>query len=266
MRSWSQLESDFRALRGSGFDARLDHQDGAAGEHWRIAATSSSQDSSRFEALARMGGDKLLEVPTAVEWPEVGEESDSVIRWYRALRHLPGVYRAEMYGIQKDDEGNDCGVIHLARIQNVYETSAILCATLEALATAPRRRAELLCTVPRYNGPCQHWRSAQFLLSSEEPNYAKAAHEAVSAVEGLCRIILDQPSITLGDALKILKQRGLLHPAFAKSIEGLWGFASTEPGVRHGAATLSAVKPHDAQYVVEACDAALVLLLALDGG
>jgi len=171
-----------------------------------------------------------------------------------------------MYGIQKDSEGNDAGAIYMARIQNVYETSATLCATLEALATAPRRRAELLCAVPRYNGPCQHWRSAQSLLASEEPNYAKAAHEAVNAVEGLCRIILDQPSITLGDALKILKQRKLLHPTLAKSIEGLWGFASAEPGVRHGAARLLAVKPHEAQYVVEACDATLVLLLALDAG
>ena len=94
--------------------------------------------------------------------------------------------------------------------------------------------------------------------------FAKAAHEAVSAVEGLCRIILNDRSVTLGDALKRLTKRKLLNPALAKSIEGLWAFTSREPGVRHGAGTPSAVKPEDAQFVVEACDAALVLLLAID--
>lgn len=267
MRSWSQLESDFRALRASGFGARLDHQSGVAGEHWRIAGAPSPQTHPRFEALARQSGQKLLEVPVAMEWPGVAEERDPVIRWYRALRRLPGAYRAApMYATQIDDEGNDAGVIFMASIGDVAEASATLCLTLESLAATPRRRAELLCAVPRYAGPCQHWRSAQELLLKEEPDYAKAAHEAVSAVEGLCRVILNDPALTLGASLKKLTQRGLVHPALAKSIEGLWGFASAEPGVRHGAASTSAVRPADAQYVVEACDAALVLLLGADAG
>ncbi|MCL4368124.1 MAG: hypothetical protein M1337_02965 [Actinobacteria bacterium] len=170
------------------------------------------------------------------------------------------------YGVQKDRDGNDHGIITMATIQGLYDNSATLCATLESLASVPRRRAELLCAVPRYARPCRHWRSAQSILADEEPNFSRTAHEAVSAVEGLCRIILGDPSITLGEALKRLKKDGLLHPALAKSIERLWGFASAEPGVRHGAVTSAAVKPRDAQYVVEACDAALVLLLALDGG
>jgi len=267
MRAWKELETDFRALRASGFDdARLDHQHGAAGEHWRVAGGASSQQIRRFEALARMAGLKLLEVPVTADWAEVAQERDPLVRWYRALRQVSGAYRVEGYGVQKDEHGNDAGVIYMGRVDSVYETSATLCATLESLATTPRSRVEVLCAVPRYSGPCQHWRAARSLLSSKDPDYAGAVHEAVSAVEGLCRTILGEPSITLGGALQRLRQRNLLHPALSRGIEGLWAFASAEPGIRHGAASAPAVKPHEAHFVVDACEAALTLLLTIDGG
>lgn len=266
MRSWSQLESGFRDLRGSGFGARIDHFDGDVDEQWNLAAFGSSQAESHFKALARMAGEKLLDVPAAVEWPGVAEERDPVVRWYRALRQLPGAFRSNGYGVQKDEKGNDAGFVIMESIQSVYQNSATLCAALEALASTPRRRAELLCAGPRYAGPCEHWRAAQSALAKEEPDYAAAAHAAVSAVEGLCRIILGDDSITLGEAVKRMRSRGLLHSTIAKSIEGLWGFASNEPGVRHGATKPTAVKSHDAEFVVEACDAAIVLLLSIDEG
>jgi hypothetical protein len=266
VRGWSEIEAEFRSLRGNGLDVRVDHQDGSDGEYWRLAGASNASARAKFNALARMAGEKLLEVPAAVEWAGVAQERDPVIRWYRALRHLPGAYELRGYGIPVDNEGNETGLIGLASIRNVYEMSAALCATLESLSATPRRRAELLCSVPRYSGPCQHWRSAQAILNDANPDYGKAAHEAVSAVEGLCRVILGDPVVTLGAALNKLRRDDRIHPALAKSIDGLWGFASAEPGVRHGAPTAARIKPHEAQYVVESCDAALVLLLALDGG
>ena len=266
MRAWSELEADFRALRSAGFDgARLDHQYGAAGEHWRIAA-APSQQIRQYEALARMAGIKLLEVPVTADWVKVAEERDPLFRWYRALRHVSGAYKVNGYGVQQDEHGNDAGVIYMGRVDNVYDASATLCATLESLATMPRSRVEALCAVPRYSGPCQHWRAARVLLTSKDPDYGGAVHEAVSAVEGLCRIILSDSSITLGDALPRLRQRKLLHPALLQSIAGLWGFASAEPGIRHGAASASIVKPHEAHFVVDACEVALTLLLTVDGG
>jgi len=266
MRSWSQLESGFRALEGSGYGARIDHSDGPGGAQWNLAAFGSSQAESRFRALARMAGEKLLEVPAALEWSGVPEERDPVIRWYCALRQIPGAYRSNGYGIQKDEKGNDAGMFTMATIQSVCENSATLCAILESLASTPRRHAELLCAIPRYTGPCKHWRAARAALAEEELDYAGAAREAVGAVEGMCRIILGDDSITLGEAVKRMRSQDLLHPALAKSVEGLWGYASAEPGVRHGAVRSSFVEPHEAEFVVEACDAAIVLLLAIDSG
>lgn len=264
MRTWNELEADFRALGSAGFDdARLDHHYGTGYEDWRVAA-ASSQQIRRFEALARMAGLKLLEVPLAADWAEVAQERDPVFRWYRALRSISRAYKVDGYAVQQDEHGNDAGIMYMGRVDRVADTSATLCATLESLATTPRSQLDILCAVPRYSGPCQHWRAARTLLSSKEPDYAGAVREAVSAVEGLCRIILGEPSITLGEALPRLRQRNLLHPALSKCIDGLWGFASAKPGIRHGAASASVMDPHEAHFVVDACEAALTLLLAVD--
>jgi len=265
-RSWGQLESDFRALRESGYAPRLDHQHGAAGEYWRLAGTPRPQGHSRFEALARLAGQKLLEVPAVAHESALAGERDPVLRWYRALRQLSGAYRNDLYATQTDGDGQDAGLILLAKIDDVCATSATLCITLESLAAVPHRSLEVLSGVPRYAGPYSHWQAAQEHLSAEDPDYAGAAREAVNAVEALCRILVGQPSATLGDCLKEIRRRGLMHAALAKSIEGLWGFASDEPGVRHGAATAPSVKAVEARYVVEASSACLVLLLSIDAG
>jgi hypothetical protein len=131
MRAWSELEADFRALRAAGFDnARLDHTFGAAGETWRVAAATSAQQIRRFEALARMAGMKLLEVPVTADWAEVAQERDPLLRWYRALRHVSGAYREDGYAVNQDEHGNDAGVIYMGRVDSVFDASATLCATL----------------------------------------------------------------------------------------------------------------------------------------
>jgi len=263
MRSWTDLEAAFRALPTGGFEPRLDHHSGAAGEHWRLAAGSPGA-TTRFEALARIAGTKLLSLPAASDWPNIVAEQEPVHRWYLALRQLSSSYRVDGYGIQKGEQGQDAGVIWLGRIDRVFEASAVLCLKLESLTAIPRRRVDTLCVVPRYRGPCRHWRAAQDLLSTAEPDLSGAVHEAVNAIEGLCRIILGEPSITLGGSLQRLRQKGLLHSALSKSLEGLWGYTSAEPGIRHGASSLTTIKPHEAYFAIDTCEAALILLLAVD--
>jgi hypothetical protein len=265
MRKWSELEADFRALRAQSHDdGRLDHQYGAAGEHWRVAGGISRQQIQQFEALAQIAGQKILDNPAAACWPDVVEETDPMLRWYRALRHPFGAYTHQGYGRQTDQAGNDAGAIYLGRIDRLFVTSANLCTELESRATTPQRRVEILCAVPRYSGPCKHWRSARNLLESAEPDYAAAVHEAVSAVEGLCRILFGNSKITLGDGLQRLRQDGRIHPALCRSIEGLWGFSSAEPGIRHGALSAPSVKGNEAHFAIQTAEAALALLLALD--
>ena len=183
-------------------------------------------------------------------------QPDPVLRWYEALRQLSGAYRTDFYATETDGTG----AIFISRIDDVCATSATLCTVLESLSAVPRRPLEMLAGVPRYAGPYGHWRAAQEKLSANEPDFAGAAREAINAVEGLCRVILGDESLTLGKCLSKMRERGLLDPALAKGLDALWGFASAEPGIRHGAARAHAVRPRDARYVVEANNAALVLL------
>ena len=132
MRSWDQLESNFRALRESGYAPRLDHQYGDAGEHWRIAGTPMLQGRLQFEALARLAGQKLLELPAMQQDASLADESDPLVRWYLALKQFSGAYRTDFYATQADGDGQDAGVIFLARVDDLCATSAAFCTMLES--------------------------------------------------------------------------------------------------------------------------------------
>ncbi len=237
MRAWTELEREFSGLSDPFQQARLDHQFGAAGEHWRLAAAPAGL-ARRFRTLARMAGLKLLETPGADRWPEVVAEPDAERRWYQALRHIAGAWRPEGYGVQKDDLGSDAGVIYLGQIERPFEASATLCLQMETVAFTPRISLDVLCAIPRYAGPCEHWRAVQAIMARTEPDLAGAVHEAVSAVEGLARVVLADETVTLGDALKRFRERGLLHGALCKTLDGLFlMIAQEEQAIRKNPAS-----------------------------
>jgi hypothetical protein len=119
-------------------------------------------------------------------------------------------------------------------------------------------------SVPRYVGPRQHLEKAVRFMAANPPDAANATKEAVSAVEGLARIVTADHTATLGQLIDRLRSQSRLNPALAKSLEGLWGFASTEPGVRHGAAGPVQITDEEAEFAIGTSRAAMVLLLALD--
>lgn len=264
VRSWDELETAFTALQRDASDLRIDHQWGAAGEYWRVAGGVTGVD--RLEALARLAGAKLMDIPALREWQEIAEERNPAHRWYRALRRFSPQYRHKGYGTQHAADGSDAGVIGIATVDSACRESATLCLTMEGLSAAPAARLETLCVVPRYAGPCDQWRAAQACLAAKEPDYAGAVHSAVSAVEGMARVLLDDSTATLGAAVNELKRRGHIHGALASALHGLWGYSSEEPGIRHGAVESPAVKAHEATFAVHVCEAALTLFLTLDDG
>jgi hypothetical protein len=119
---------------------------------------------------------------------------------------------------------------------------------------------------PRYAGPAAHWAKVRrFSNPPPERDPENAAKEAVAAVEALARIVIGDHSLTLGEAIKVLKKGGRLAPALGKALEGVWGFTSNAPGVRHGAAVLSPLASPEENFVVQTSAAAIKMLLALDG-
>jgi len=264
VRTWKELCTAFRELEGGRADARLDYQWGAAGEHWRIAATTSRSYVQQFEALARIAGSKILEVPALGFEHDIVEERDPTTRWYRALVRLSGRFEDRPFGRQLDDEGKPAGNIFSGTISALSEVAANLCLMAEAYCVSSTPRLDAVAELPRYKGPMTHWRDARRLLSAEQQDAAGAVHEAVSAVEGMARLLLESDSITLGKAVDELRKADLIHPAVAKCLDGVWGYASAVPGIRHGASSPVVLRIPEVEFVVGTCEAALRMLIDLD--
>lgn len=121
-----------------------------------------------------------------------------------------------------------------------------------------------LLSAPRYEGPAIHWEKADQFAAGERRDLANAAKEAICAVEGLARIITRAHSEMLGELIKELKKAHKVNPAMAKTLEGLWGFTSNSPGVRHGGATPATIGESEVHYVLDSSAAAIRFLLTLD--
>lgn len=119
---------------------------------------------------------------------------------------------------------------------------------------------------PRYAGPARHWARMNELRRAEVPDILGAAREAVHTVEGLAKMVTGLPDATLGDCIKNLRSRGIINPAIAKQLEGLWGFVNTAPGLRHGAHESAEISEIELLYTVDASEAAAQMLLRLDRG
>ena len=62
-------------------------------------------------------------------------------------------------------------------------------------------------------------------------DYDNSIKESISTVEAMCQIITGNDKATLGDALKLLKEK--IHPAMNSAFIKLYGYTSNANGIRH---------------------------------
>jgi hypothetical protein len=132
-----------------------------------------------------------------------------------------------------------------------------------AVTSATTPLLEVL-TPTRYRAVRTAWERSLGAAHGPSRNLIEAMREAINAVEGLARIVSGSHSSTLGEIIRALKGTGKLSPTIAKSLEAVWGFTNTTPGIRHGAATEVDIPSRDARFILESCEAAVRLLLDLD--
>lgn len=88
------------------------------------------------------------------------------------------------------------------------------------------------------------------------PDYENSIKESISAVEAMCCIITGLPKATLKEALRKLKDRGvLIHGAMEKAFSQLYGYTSDENGIRHGGIDFAKAPAEDAKYMLLTCSA-----------
>jgi hypothetical protein len=119
-------------------------------------------------------------------------------------------------------------------------------------------------SAPRYSAAKAHFSKAASYMGGPRPDWPNAAKEAVTAVESLAKVITGRSSETLGDLIKHLRSVGKLPPPMDKMFEGLWGFANSAPGVRHGGTTPPSLSEAEATFVVNSSASAILYLLNID--
>lgn len=99
-----------------------------------------------------------------------------------------------------------------------------------------------------------HLKHALSLMSNKEkPDYRNSIKESISAVESIAKEITGNPKATLGEALKLLKHSGQLHPALANSFLSLYGYTSDENGIRHAMLGEPGLTVADAKFFLLSC-------------
>lgn len=133
MAEWSELKAEFEALRDAMRFYRLDYQWGSAGIYYRLAGGGSSHATRRFEVLADIAGQKLLELPEGTLQQAVLQAPDASSRWHEALRYHSGAFEFGFMGKQTDEAGADLGNIYTGTLNLPAESSALLCLQFSSL-------------------------------------------------------------------------------------------------------------------------------------
>lgn len=88
-----------------------------------------------------------------------------------------------------------------------------------------------------------------------EPDYRNAIKEAISAVEGVVKLISGTRGGGLHGALEAISEHLDLHPALKAGLEKLYGYTSDEDGIRHPILDEPNVGEADARFMIVACSA-----------
>jgi hypothetical protein len=92
----------------------------------------------------------------------------------------------------------------------------------------------------------EHYRKSHRFLFEHPVDPENSIKEIVSAVESVARTLFPKAN-TLGAAIKEMQRTQFCSPMLLSMIEKFYGYASSEPAVRHGAAVSSRVERIDAE-------------------
>ena len=107
-----------------------------------------------------------------------------------------------------------------------------------------------------FSGVQTHIKAAlEHLSRRKNPDYRNSMKESISAVEAICQLISGEPNAELGQALKVLENKRVIHGALKKAFSSLYGYTSDADGIRHAMLEQSDVSVSyvDAKYMLVAC-------------
>jgi hypothetical protein len=131
----------------------------------------------------------------------------------------------------------------------------------EVITGAVLAKARSLLTNPLYKGPEDQFSHAlKFYNQRPKADKVNCIKEAVGALEGLARVLLQDSSITLGKAIEKLVSKGVIKKPFDRTFHALFGYASELPGARHGAAKVPEIDMNETEFVLYTSASCMLLL------
>lgn len=121
-------------------------------------------------------------------------------------------------------------------------------------------------SAPRYLPARAHWLKAISLSSQDTQDLPNAVKEAVSCLESIGQIVVAKNTVTLGEALKVLRSSQRIPAGADKVIEGLWTLSNQAPGARHGSSLPAHIDPNHWSFVRTVAEGGIRLLLDIDAG
>lgn len=109
-----------------------------------------------------------------------------------------------------------------------------------------------------FDGAKEHIATAlKHFSDKKNPDYRNSIKESISAVESVCMVLENDPSASLGQALKHLEDHGVaIHSCLKSGFSKLYGYTSDEGGIRHAMIEESAsVSQEDALFMLVSCSA-----------
>lgn len=169
------------------------------------------------------------------EWYEVYDFIEYIISYYKGSTQLTKLFNAVL-----ERELSGYRIISGKAVDITHEQE------VEMLEEALRET--------KYEGVTAHLkRSLELLSDRKNPDYRNSIKESISAVESMSKIISNNPSATLGDALNSLEKNNKLHPALKKGFTSLYGYTSDEDGVRHAMLEKPNITAADAKFFLLSC-------------
>lgn len=111
-----------------------------------------------------------------------------------------------------------------------------------------------------------HLSTALSLISEKKrPDYRNSVKESISAVESLCKIIINNDTATLGEALKVIEKKKKIPNSLKAGFSAIYGFTSDKGGIRHGLLDGDfEVSIDEARFMLVACSAFINYLVSVN--
>jgi hypothetical protein len=190
----------------------------------------------------------LLEQLPQLDWAQMYDLLEYVVDLVPTQRGI-SVMQAANVVLAREHSGYRFVDGQLAPITSAAEIAEIEQATERATAAGLAGVREQIAQAVRLFG------------QRPEPDYRNAVKEAISAVEGVVKLINGTRGGGLRDALDAVSAKIEMHQALKLGLDKLYGYTSDEDGIRHAILEEANVDEAEARFMVVTCSAFVNFLI-----